>query len=251
MIEQILKKNGFTEKEAKIYLAVLEVGEATVGWIASKTRLKRSTVYTVLEEMIQRGILSVQARKGIKRIAALPPQVLIERFRHAVALAENTLPALLEMAYSSPLKPRVRFLEGLDGILEVIQEVNTVAKTESGMIFTDYSRMPKEVFDLIRKTVKDRRVEKNFLKIIVPPNPRNLAVQAEEDHLHYAEHRIAKFPEQSFPLELTLFGNTKVGFMSFDPKELFGVIIDSKAIYQTLRNVFLLVWENAKGKELH
>lgn len=249
MIEEVLALNGFTAKEAKIYLAALEAGEATLGAIAKKTRLKRSTVYTVTDELMQRGIVSVQSRKGIKRVSVLPPHVLIERFRKASALADSVLPALLDMAYSSPLKPRVRFLEGIEGIREVILEVNTVAKAEPGMIFTDYAQMPKEVFALIRETVKHRKATKNFLHIIVPKNERNLQVQAEEDRLHFAEHRIANFPIKSFPLELSLFDNTKAAFMSFEQHEYFGVIIDSKAIYLTLKNLFLLVWENAKPRE--
>lgn len=248
MLEQALSLNGFSEKEARIYLAALELGESTIGGISAKTRLKRSTVYTIIEELVHRGILSSQTRKGIKRIAPLPPHVLIERFRNAMSVAESVLPSLLEMTYSSPLKPRVRFLEGIEGIKEVLLEVNTTSTAEPGMIFTDYSQMPKEAFTLIRRTVGNRRATKNFLHILVPPNPRNLEVQAEEDRLHYAEHRIADFPIKNFPLELTLFGNTKVGFLSFEKNELFGVIIDSKAIYLTLKNLFLLVWASAKPK---
>jgi HTH-type transcriptional regulator, sugar sensing transcriptional regulator len=248
MIEQILAQNGFNEKEAKIYLATLEIGEATIGSIANRTRLKRTTVYSVTEEMISKGILSAQKRRGVKRISALPPQVLIERLRHSLGLAESALPALLEMAYSSPLKPRVRFYEGIDGIKEVLLEVNTVKRAESGMIFTDYEQMPKEIFDFIRSLVQGRRETKNFIKLIVPNNPRNLQVQAEEERLHFAEHRIANFPVESNPIELTLFGNTKIGFLSFTEGERFAVVIDSKAIYHTLKNLFLLVWANAKPK---
>lgn len=248
MITEVLTLNGFAEKEAAIYLAALEMGEGTVANIATRTRLKRTTVYSIVEELIRRDLLSAQERRGIKRISALPPQALIERFRRASSLAEGSLPELLAMAYASPLKPRIRFYEGIEGILEVIREVNAVKNAESGMIFTDYSRMPKEVFALIRKTVAERRSLKNFLHIIVPPNDRNRAVQAEEERLHYAEHRIARFPETDYPLELTLFGNTKVGFLSFEKNEIFAVVIDSKAIYKTLRNLFLFVWENAEKR---
>lgn len=249
MIEQILAQNGFTDKEAKIYLATLEIGEATVGSIATKTRIKRSTVYSLVEELLNKGILSMQKRRGIKRISALPPQVLIERLRHSLVLAEGALPALLDMAYSSPLKPRVRFYEGIEGIKEVLLEVNNAAKVEPGMIFTDYELMPKEIFDFIRQLVPNRKSTENFLRIIVPMNARNVAVQEEEDRLHYAEHRIANFPVENNPIELTLFGNTKVGFLSFTNNELFAVVVDSKAIYHTLKNLFLLVWSNAKAKQ--
>ncbi|MAE68519.1 hypothetical protein CL635_01785 [bacterium] len=248
MLEQVLTLNGFTERESKIYLAVLESGEATIGTIANKTRLKRSTVYTIIDELTKRSILSVNMRKGIKRVSALPPQGLIERFRHSLSVAENALPTLLDMAYSSPLKPRLRFYEGIDGIKEVILQVNTVKNVEPGMIFTDYSQMPSEIFELIRSTVTQRRRAKNFLKIIVPANERNLEVQAEEDSLHYAEHRIAELPFKNYPLELTLFDNTKVGFLSFEQNELFGVVIDSKAMYRTLQNLFLFTWEHSVPK---
>ncbi len=249
MIEQILMQNGLSDKEAKVYLAALEAGEATFGGLATKTRLKRSTVYSVVEELANRQLLTIQKRGGIKRISALAPQVLLERFRTAVNLAEGALPALLEMAYSSPLKPRVRFFEGMDGIKEVLLEGNTTAKTERGMIFTDYARMPKEIFDFIRKLVPERMATKNFLHIITPPNARNREVQAEEDAKHYAEHRIANFPVEHNFIELTLFGNTKVGFLSFGEGELFAVVIDSKAIYGTLKNLFMLVWANATPKK--
>lgn len=234
-----------TDKEAKVYLAVLEAGEATVGSIAMKTRIKRPTVYTIIESLHHRGLVSQQARQGIKRISALPPQVLIERFRNSVAQAENILPQLLEMAYASPLKPRLRFLEGIDGIKEVIREVNTIPYAEPGLIFTDYQSMPKDVFTLIRQTVKHRQESKNYLRILVPRNARNIEVKAEEKRLHYAEHRIANFPTNTFPLELTLFGGSKVGFLSFEKNEYFGVIIDSKAIYLLLKNLFLMVWEQS------
>jgi hypothetical protein len=136
-------------------------------------------------------------------------------------------------------------LEGIEGIKEVILEVNTISYKEPGMIFTDYADMPKEVFTLIRQTVKHRQATKNFLRILVPNNTTNLQVQADEKRLHYAEHRVANFPTNTFPLELTLFGSSKVGFLSFEKNEYFGVVIDSKAIYSMLKNLFLMVWENA------
>ena len=41
MYENILIQNGFTPKEAKVYLSILEYGQATMSMIARKTNLKR------------------------------------------------------------------------------------------------------------------------------------------------------------------------------------------------------------------
>lgn len=41
MLERVLEKFGLSEKEAKIYLATLELGQATVQQIAKKAGLVR------------------------------------------------------------------------------------------------------------------------------------------------------------------------------------------------------------------
>ena len=54
MIAQ-LREFGFTESEAKVYVALLE-GGAVSGYEASKlSGVARSKIYTILEALIQRG----------------------------------------------------------------------------------------------------------------------------------------------------------------------------------------------------
>ncbi len=249
MISDVLEQNGFNEKEALVYLAALEAGEVTVSALAAKTKLKRTTIYSIVDGLTSRGVITVQKRRGIQRIAAISPRVLIDRFRNAVTLAENALPALLDMAYASPHKPRIRFFDGMEGLKEILREFTFSTAADPGLVFTDYEQMPKELFAFIRKElVPHRRKYGRFIKLILPKNARNAQVQA-EDNTHYGEHRLAKFPEASNPVELALFGDTKTGFLSFSQNELFGLIIDSEAIYKTIKNFFMLVWENAEARK--
>ncbi len=244
VIEQILKENGFNEKEAKLYLAVLELGEASISKLASKTHIKRTTIYSLIDSMKKRGIISVTQKRGIQYLSALSPRVLIDRFKHSAHSAEAMLPVLMEMAYTSPLKPRIRFYEGLDGLKEILREFSY--SKEPTMGFTDYGEMPKELDDFIRKQVVPiRRKLKNPVRLITTKNDRNAAVR-NEDHLRYSEHRLVDFPKPRNPIEILLFEGSKVAFLSFTQKELFGLIIDSAAIHQTLRNIFELVWAGAE-----
>ena len=57
---------GFKPKEAQIYLALLELGEASVVQIAKKTGIKRTTVYNILPDFINRGIITSAVRKKRK-----------------------------------------------------------------------------------------------------------------------------------------------------------------------------------------
>ncbi len=244
MLEQVLQENGLTEKEAKVYMAVLQVGEAPVANVAARARLERTTVYNMLEEMKAKGLISLTKRRGIQYMSPLAPRILIERFKQSANHAEQILPSLMEMAYSSPLKPRLRFYEGPDGMKEILREFSFSKTPAIG--FTDYERMPKEMFKFIRSEIVPRRRSfKMPVRLVVPRNPTNERIQ-HEDKIHYGEHRLVDFPKQQSGLELILFNTNNIAFSSFTPHESFGVILDSEAIYQALKNLFLIVWNQAK-----
>ncbi|NOS66772.1 MAG: hypothetical protein HOO67_00155 [Candidatus Peribacteraceae bacterium] len=248
MIEKILIENGFTEKEAKIYLAVLALGEAPVSRVAAHTHLKRTTAYPVVENLKERGILTVTKKRGIQYVSAIAPRILIDRLKQSAQLAEEALPALMQMAYTSPLKPRIRFFEGIEGLKEILREFSY--STEPTMGFTDYEQMPKELLAFIRSTVVPQRIKlSNPVKLIATRNQINLGVQ-KDDIVHYSEHRLVEFPAgQKNPIEILIYEKSKIAFLSFTKDELFGMIVDSAAIYETMKNIFMLLWQNAQRKD--
>lgn len=240
MLEKILTQNGLTDKEARIYVATLAAGEGTVASVARRAEVERTTVYNLLEKMQQDGLISIMKRRGIQYLSALPPRVLIDRFKSSAVLAEQALPEFLEIAFSSPLKPRVRFYDGISGLKQILREFGHSEYEK--LLFTDYATMPPELARFI-------------LKEIVPLNrrtgmPRCIAVQNEISkkiaRQHTAPHRFVRYSEKGQELELLLFDRSKAAFLSFASEEQFGVIIDSLAIHRMLRNLFFFIWEQAK-----
>lgn len=245
MYEEILIQNGFSKKEAKVYLATLEYGEATISMIARKTKIERPTVYDIAEDLKKRGIILFQNKKGIKHISALSPQILFERFKDNFKRAESIFPDLINMAFHSPIKPKTRFYEGLEGIKEVLQEFSY--SKEDTFIFTDYETMPTEMKRFLwEKIIPERKHKKSFAHLLVPANKSN-ELEMKKDDMRFAEHRLVRFPlGQLNPMELSLFGKSTVAFISYSKKEMFAFVIDSPGIYQALKNIFWFVWENSK-----
>ena len=64
-----LEYAGMKPKEAKIYLALLELGEASVVQIAKSAGIKRTTVYNILPDFINRGIVSTTLKRSEKYIS--------------------------------------------------------------------------------------------------------------------------------------------------------------------------------------
>src|SRR3989338_3257042 len=131
-----LKKIGLSENEAKVYLALLELGSATAQEVSKKSQIKRATTYVQLEGLMKLGLVttleSPPSRNGggtktffrgedpehIKKI--------VEREKSAIADRERTLrnllPELGKIFLSSGERPRVRFFEGIEGIKTMLGE---------------------------------------------------------------------------------------------------------------------------------
>ena len=244
MYENILIQNGFTPKEAKVYLSILEYGQATMSMIARKTNLERPTIYDIVSRLENKGYASTIKTKGIKHVTVTPPSIIIQRLKNSVFRAEKILPDLMEMAYKSPIKPRIKFYEGTKGLKQVLTEYSQAY--DETYVFSDYSTYPKDVLAFIYKEIIPERIRRNsFTKMLVVNTPKHIDVKKNEKK-YFQEHRLINFPSGMGleNLEVLLWEN-KIGFLSFGNNELFGMIIESKSISQMLKNVHCLIWENA------
>lgn len=49
-----MQRYGFTQREAKVYVTVLEMGSSIASMISKRTGLKRTSVYEILEALKQK-----------------------------------------------------------------------------------------------------------------------------------------------------------------------------------------------------
>lgn len=246
MLENELQQLGLSDKEAKTYLASLELGSAAVQEIAKKSGLKRPTVYFAIEQLVKKGLMS-SFEKGKKTFfAAESPERLISLItlqqKKAQSLEENLrkfLPQLNDIFGLTGERPKIRFLEGKEG-LKALQD--DFLKTEDKNIENIYPRddfikvfseaeRKDYIAKLRKKRIKVRTIytSKQEASALVP-NP-------------YAERKFVPYEKFPFSADITIYGN-KVAIGTFRGK-LMGAIIESKEIAETLRLVFNLAWESA------
>lgn len=114
-----LKNIGLSDNEAKVYLAMLELGPAPVLEIAAKASINRPTAYFQIESLKKMGLVSSQ-NKGAKQLflAESPDQLefiinretkLIEQKKTELSKVLPELKTLYNLAEDKPL---VRFLKG-------------------------------------------------------------------------------------------------------------------------------------------
>lgn len=129
MFEHFLKDIGLSEKEAKVYLALLEVDKNTIQDLAKKTGVNRTTVYPVLNSLQEKGLVSeVQDGKKIA-YAAEPPERLetyVERqkvlFEEKSKRLKDVIPQIKSIQRESGERPVIKYFEGRDGSISAYAE---------------------------------------------------------------------------------------------------------------------------------
>lgn len=142
MVEQTLKKLGFTDDAVNVYFDLLENSPTSVRAIASRTGVGRGTVFNYLKKFITDGIASHYQRGGLKMFAAQEPaslQKLLRRQERELAEQKeelsSVLPELRSFYSNGGERPKVRYFEGTK---EVSQMLRDVLDTMSGQKKKEY-----------------------------------------------------------------------------------------------------------------
>lgn len=163
MFENYLEEIGLSEKEAQIYLALLQVDSDSIQDIAKRTGINRTTVYPVLESLAKKGLVGeIQDGKKTLYQAAAPERLETFVERQKVILVEKSkrlkdiIPELKGIQRKEGEKPVVKFFEGRDGVVTAYEEFyNSLENTEqTGCLI--YNR------DLINETYTKEEQEKFY-----------------------------------------------------------------------------------------
>jgi len=114
-MEKELQQLGYSLNQAKIYLALLELGQTTVGPIIKKTGLHRQVVYNTLEELEKLDLIQATTKNNRQNFAIIDPRKIIENITKKQNLAEDLLPELLAKQKKGSASQEVKIYEGIEG----------------------------------------------------------------------------------------------------------------------------------------
>jgi sugar-specific transcriptional regulator TrmB len=92
-----LKSLGLREKEAAVYLALLELGEVGSSKVVKKTGLHGQFIYASLESLEQKGLAQHVVKRGRKKFSAKNPKMLVQLIDRQKRIAEEVAEKLNEM----------------------------------------------------------------------------------------------------------------------------------------------------------
>ncbi|PIX80085.1 hypothetical protein COZ35_01840 [Candidatus Peregrinibacteria bacterium CG_4_10_14_3_um_filter_44_21] len=240
MLQKILENIGLTEKEAKIYLAMIELGETVVSAIANKAGVNRVTTYDSVDKLTQKGF-ATKRKTGKKLLfTAVDPQIISLDFRARARDLRKSIPDFKRLKGEMP-RPEVRYFEGLSGIKQMY--LDTLSSKTEILNYSDSEGIRHHWPDHDEEYVKARVKKKIYLRGICPNDEHGMKVRSQDWDCH-REIRLIPKDQYDFSNEINIYDN-KVAIISYD-KTLVGILIENASIANTQRAIFKMAWQFAR-----
>ncbi|MBI2410926.1 MAG: hypothetical protein HYV32_03505 [Candidatus Kerfeldbacteria bacterium] len=239
--QHLIENMGFSDKEALIYLTLLEAGEITATDLAKRCNLKRTTLYNILPEMQRNGFISVTKQKGRKYYFVDDVRNLEQAIEEKIEAVRQMIPELAKYQNFLRSKPNILLYEGAIGMKKFYHDI--IASVSPGDTILTYigvqnfyEYIPKEILD---KYVKER-IRKKVVNKIITHDDQTAGEWASSAKNELREIKIIKNQHALYSGDVKIFAH-KVAFLSYQ-EDFFGVIIESKGIHEMLKSLFYVAW---------
>ena len=250
MLEQSLIDLGFEEREAAVYIALLQVDTASVIQIAAKTGINRSTVYTILDSLAEKGLVSeIRIGKKVHYQAEKPERLETYVEQQQLLLEEQSkrlkdiIPMLKTVSRETGERPVVKYIEGREGIVNSTEEFFAgEEQADYAYFFYPTDLMNEALTEAERKHFHAIRMKKNIKgKILYTVSGEPLASDSMGDRFRIDAER--------YPITCDIAIYRDRIRMNTMGKSLSGIFIRSQDIADTLRSIFNLAYDGLERKE--
>jgi len=235
---QLLKSTGLKEKEARVYLALLELSQGTVSQIAKLSDLKRPIIYIILQDLISRGYVNQLPEKKINEYQAIDPSAIVIEQKTAIKNFTEMIPFLQTLHNKGRGRPKIHYIENKKGIWKIYEEMGYAKEV---LFFTSLSKIEKYYPTEYKRWIGNlqKRVYKLAGRYLIGENAEDMKLGKE---FNKAEQKVKYLPGvKQLSMDFAVYDN-KLAITSLE-EEPFLVLIESESLVNSIRPIFEIAWK--------
>jgi sugar-specific transcriptional regulator TrmB len=246
----VLKEIGFTDGEIKVYYALFELGETTVGPISKKSGVTHAKVYPILDKLIQKGLVTYVIKDGRKNYSATNPNSLLEYVNKKVRSLNEEKEKIIEIIPSLLAKQKElekvqysRVFEGFRGLRALFYELfsNNKEKTEICVLGLDDVIKEERFVRFFYFYHKIRRENKIELRLILKKNMKYFVDSYYEEKKILSSKDKIKYVNVTFPAGVFIFKDHVITVIEDEKVTAFD--IKSRQAAERYRKFFYSIWD--------
>ncbi len=246
-INEILNKIGLTDKETTVYKTLLEYGISNAAKISMAVSIPRQTVYSLLDGLVEQGLVEQSDKAGVKQFFADPSHLLsfLEKKKKSFdSLSkdfEKELPNLLAKQQKYRSLPKVLYYEGSDGLKRLLENILDQYKKGDEKIFRGYGINyfnRTTIKDFLQSFVKERSKFGVETRLLIGKGDDDFGITNEKNKLGREVKHLDIEPQQA---GIYIAGNRAY---LFSYEDNVGVMIENEAITKMFKATFDAQWKN-------
>jgi HTH-type transcriptional regulator, sugar sensing transcriptional regulator len=240
MDTQLLLEAGLTEREIKVYLALLELGSTSTGPLVKKSGIPNCKVYEALEKLINKGLASYIIVSKVKHFQASDPEMLLNFIDEKKKRIKEIIPELKSKQNLKKKAQEATIYEGIRGFKTAMERLlQTVPKNGLYEVFTLGEELNTEELRIFFLNFHaKRRAKKIKAKLIAPYKLKKIFAK------HYKECGLnTRYTKLSLPTGIFIYENNVMTVIWGEKPSAF--IITSKNNADRYRSFFNTTWEQA------
>lgn len=249
MQKDALEKAGLSSGEARAYLAMLGLGDSSVGPIARESGVSRSKIYEVLERLLAKGLASTVFIGKKKLYRASSPQFLTEfldkqqnGIEEARKTVEKLIPSLMSMQKSEA--KTVELYGGFRGLKHVRDNLLTTMKKGDVLLILGAPKIANEKWETYLWNYHQKREEMGI----------GMHILYNLDAKKYGEKRkglrlskVRYLPDNLLtPTWFEIFNDNVLMVVVPQNIQPYSILINDEPIAFSFRSYFNLLWKTSR-----
>ncbi len=230
-----LKQIGLSDSEARIYLALLGLGEATIAEISKQSGLHRTNIYDSLERLKEKGLVSYFSKENKQFVRAADPESLLAFLHEQEEFISKLIPELKEVQSKIQEKITIEIFKGKQGMKSALKDVLNKKREVVGYSISGQLRqfLPDFADYYFREQTKHKILHKFIYTAgtIKPPS---------------SYYEIKYLPKEFSSTTLSLCYDDILLNLIWEP-EMIAIKIKSKKLSDDFKTHFKLLWKIAKS----
>jgi sugar-specific transcriptional regulator TrmB len=250
-LTQELKNLGLNDKEAQVYLVLLTKGPQTPLELSRNTKLNRTTIYRLMENMKEVGFVEeILDQKSTKFEASSPSKLgmlLTRKEMELEGLKTNYSKLISDLSvieHNPASSTKVIYFRSKSGLQQLLWNTLKAGKSENvGYGYLNWNESVGKPFaEKLRQECVNRKL---YAREILNTIDRDRGFTQVTHYFDFYQNRY--LPPKILEIKHdTYIYNDVFAFYHFLQNELFGIEIHNAEIAKTQRQIFEILWKMAK-----
>ena len=229
--------------QATIYLCILQYWRLWASKIARLSGIKRATVYMHLQTMCNEWWIVEHDADKVRKYSVVDPEVLYNKWNVTLWSFWSMLPAFKAYADNRWNKPVMQYFEWLEWVKTLYADL--LNSQEPITSFLWWTSIHDELLTYLYEEFLPQRIASGIQAKVITIESEFAEAYKEYDQQWLKETKVIIDDELAFDAEINLYWPWTVSVALFSEDELSWFIIHSIKLYQTLKSIFKIVWNNA------